>query len=317
MVALILIIPLFFFNKKQQDNEVTENHLLIENLVASQNNESSATNVNQNDNPNADTTTAIATKAEESKSKIEGNINDPEELYKGTALIYVGKMKKYNLAVTKDTVVVLDNENIKYSLPDESGTIKYITTMDDLNLVFLLTDKNKLFSFSPISKKFESQTLKVDIKKIKAIDAYMTYLYVVTDSGIKRYARKEGGFDDGEDWLKEEYKTNDIDKISINENIYLLAANKVKILFSGKKKDFKLENDKPVDLIYAKSDKYLWAINKEKATIYKFNRFSGKLADEFVHDDIKNVASFTIDESKNSAIITTSKKVLNFKLKKK
>ncbi len=311
IVALILVVPLFFLNK---ENVVESNDDASTNEIA---NNGAGNSVDSNVENSNSAPTATAIEAEVEEFKIEGNINDPEEMYKGVALIYTDKMNEYRIAVTKDSVIVLDDENIKYSLPNSSGIVKYATVMDDLNLVFLLTDKNKLFSFSPISKEFESQNLNVEGKKVRAIDTYMTYLYVVAEDGITKHTRKESGFDDGKDWLKEEFETNKVDDISIKEKIYLSANGEIKVLISGKRKDFELENEKKVDLIYAKSSQNLWAINKEKATVYKFNRFSGKLLDEFVHNDIKDAVSFVVDEKTNVAIVSTSDGVFEFKLKKK
>ncbi|MCK4635641.1 MAG: hypothetical protein KAT32_02160 [Candidatus Moranbacteria bacterium] len=309
LLALILAVPLIFINNKGNDTENKDQNLTTE---ESENIQTENDNSNQENNENAPAVDVVE------EPKIEGNINDPEEIYKGVALIYADKVNKYDVAITKDSVIILDDENIKYSLPTDSGAIKHATVMDDLNLVFLLTDKDKLFSFSPVSKKFESQSLNIDNKNVKTVGAYTTNLYVVTDDGIIRHTRKVGGFSEGNNWLKEEYDTSNIKNIAINGTIYVSNNKKIEAFFKYKKNNFKLENDQVGDLVYIRGRmNYLWLVNKEEATIYKFNKSTGKLMDKFTHDDIKNAVSFVIDEKTKTAIVNTSKQVLKFKLEKK
>lgn len=312
ILALCLAVPLFFINKGGNESVDMADGSVSTDISARGQDENGLATSELQDNSGGNVPTVVNV-----ESEIEGNINDSKEVYKGTALVYIDQMNKYNVAVTKDSVVVLDDENIKYSFPDNSGAISYATVMDDLNLVFLLTDENKLFSFSPISKEFKSQSLNIDNKNIKAINAYMKYLYVVAEDGITKHVRKGEGFDDGKNWLKEEFETNKVDDISINESIYLVTGGEIKVLFSGRQKGFSLVDNKIINLIYAKDTQNLWAINNEKATLYKFNRFSGRLLDEFIHNDFKETGSFFVDEKDNVAIITTDKGVFEFKLKKK
>lgn len=311
VLALCLATPLFFINKGDEGVNVSIigdasdlNDSKMDNLVES----------DEESNVQDSVPTAVAS----IESEAEGNINDPREIYKGTALIYVNKIDNYDIAVTKDSIIVLDDDNIKHSLPVDSGIIKYATVMDDLKLVFLLTDKNKLFSFSPKSKEFKSQELNVDVKSVKDIETYMTYLYVVTDNGITRHARKEGGFDDGSDWIEDGTDIKSVTDVAINNNIFVIKGKNVLSFFKHKKVDFGLKDVESIDLIYIEENmKYLWALNKEKSTIYKFDKSTGKLIDEFVHGDIKNVVSFAVDEKSNIAIVTTDQIVFRFELKKK
>jgi hypothetical protein len=63
--------------------------------------------------------------------------------------------------VTKNSVVVIENgEQKEYALPENSGATVKAAFMKDLSLVFILTDKNKLISFSPVSTKFTDRQYK-------------------------------------------------------------------------------------------------------------------------------------------------------------
>ncbi len=151
---------------------------------------------------------------------------------------------KNNLFVVTKNKIILINELTQKKEKEYNFDLKnnekiyQATFMPDLNLIFLLTNKNKLFSFSPVSYKIKTPQIKIPGNaKINALGTYLTYLYLVDSQHqqIYRYPRAEGGFGDKIDWLKEKIDLNNVTSIFINGEIYLLYQNnQIKKLSHGK-----------------------------------------------------------------------------------
>lgn len=302
LIVIFLSVPLYFFYKK--DNSTTPQ------AVNDQNKPTPA--------PTPATPQPQPVVTPPVQPQIKANINDPEKIYEDKEFVFVDKMKKEDVLITKNGLVTLSDKS-KFSLPTDSGNVKYFAILDDTNSVYFITESSKFFVFNSKEKKFEEKKLgdNKDIKNVKAMSIFGKYLYTLSDTGIIKYTQNESGFANGVKWLKENYNTKSTTDMTINGSIYLVKSGKIEALFSGKKSDFKLENNKKVDLVYAEDTKFLWALNKKEATIYKFDLEKGKLLEEFTHDNIKETIDFSIDEETKTALITTSNKVLKFKLEKK
>lgn len=299
IIVIIVVVPLFlsvFTNKDSSENK--EQTPSIEQQVA------------QEDAPNEIASTSLTT----------NSIPNPETLYQSPdtlRVVYVGDVP---IGIEKSTIHTFDDTQKSFPLPDDSGNISQIAVMNDLNLIFIVTDTDKLYSFSPIAKKYQQQNNipTFDHTKIIGVSTYLTYLYVLDDTMITRHTRIENGFDEGKEWLKEEIDFSDTTSIAINEEIFTTQDNNIAKFAEGKKqrytKDASIEN---ASLVYTNDDlNYIWILDTQNATLYKTDRETGKIIDTFSHSDLANNTSLAVDEKNDVVFTTTPDKTLRFSLKK-
>jgi len=190
--------------------------------------------------------------------------------------------------------------------------------MGDLDLIFLLTNSGNLYSFSPTTKKFTKQNNipDFDSSKVSAINTFMTYLYTLDDNGITRYARIENGFGNEKKWLKENIDLKNATSFAIDENIYVTKEGQVIKFTRGKKQDFNLEsNNAYIDFAYTTEDtKFLWLLDTKNNEVLKIDKSNNKTLAKYEIEELKDIISFTVNEKKKVAIITTQNKVLSLQL---
>ncbi len=121
--------------------------------------------------------------------------------------------------------------------PVPTGTdIRYATGMDDINVVFLMTETGRLLAFAPSNRSFTENVLRLpDGFRPADIGTFLTYLYVLEDGTgrIYRFPRAEGGFGDGLLWTKEPMDTGTT-AIAVSENIYGTTASGIQAFLRGK-----------------------------------------------------------------------------------
>lgn len=225
-----------------------------------------------------------------------------------------------SVGVTTDAITLFDNTHKeKYTIPQNIGEIALATPMDDLDLIFLLTTKDELYSFSPTTKNFSQQENVPPFThtKIKELGTYMTYLYALEDSMIKRYTRIENGFDDGKNWLKESANFTNATTFAIDSDIYTATDGKVAKYTQGKKEPFSQDATiKNAFLVYTTEDtKFIWTLDKENQTLYKTEKSNNKKVDEFIHEKFADTTTLTVHEKNNTASITTQNGIFTFDLK--
>lgn len=226
--------------------------------------------------------------------------------------------------IVKDRVIIVKSKGVvdaqsqeAFPLPDNFQSPKLITKMDDLRLIFLLNSENKLTSFSPVSKKFQDNTLTIpDGAEIKNLGTYLTYLYAVDgkNNQIYRYPRAVGGFGDKADWLKDSADLSGTSSMAISENLYTTNKKEIQKFFRGKKQDFSIKNPAgktiiPDEIYTIGGNDNLFVLDKTNMLVLKLDK-DGNILAKFFSPEIKNATSFAISEQENKAILSTENKVL-------
>lgn len=262
-------------------------------------------------------------KAEEQpqiEERQENTISDPTTLYRTSDALQIFVLKEVPISIEKETIHVFEDGQETYPVPDDAGNITHAAAMDDLNMIFFVTDQNKLYSFSPAAKKYSEQpnVPNIDYKNISFLSTFMTYLYVLEDKTITRHTRIEGGFDEGKDWLKEDFDFSNATSFSINDEIFTTQDSDVAKFSEGKKERYSKDNTiQNASLAYTAEDlKYVWIIDKENETLYKTKKDNGSVVDSYMHTALSAATTLAIDEEKDTAFITTSDEVSQISLKK-
>jgi len=255
---------------------------------------------------------------QEMKSKELGN---PQELASSQNFKNILSSNYGIFAITDAKIIVFQNDRQKeITLPENAKNFSTATYMDDLNLIFFLTDKNKIISFSPVSNSFQENAIDVPQNaKITAMATYLTYLYLMDSANqqIYRYPRAEGGFGNKTDWLKDKLNLSEMSQIGIDENIYFSDKNQIFKFFKGKKQDFSME---PTTMPLAISElstsldkQFIYVLDKENDRIVQYQK-DGTLFAQYTHPIIGKSIDFSVDEKNQKIYLVTSDKLLSFNL---
>ena len=215
---------------------------------------------------------------------------------------------------TNQSLFVIKNGQPKeYSLPNEAGKLVAATYMSDLSMVLLLTDQNKLISFTLSNAKFSENKLDLaSSSSLKLIGTYLTYLYFLDPSAnqIVRYPRADGGFGAKINWLKEKADLNGTTDLAIDDSIFTIQNGAVSKFFKGKKEALTLEaSSTPVqfDKIFTTIDsKSLWALDTKNYRLVQYDKVAGTITAQFSNDALKDGTSLAVDEKNGAAYVTTS-----------
>lgn len=224
--------------------------------------------------------------------------------------------------VSKISVTTIENgQQTEYQLPANSGAAMKSTFMKDLSLVFILTNQNKIISFSPVSKKFAENNITLPTNATNDfIGTYLTYLYILDpqDNQIYRYPRANGGFGDKTNWLKDTTSLTGVSDMTIDDNIYCIQNNAVLKLFKGKKQDFSLEASKtPVnfDKIFTTIDSgSLYILDTKNSRIVQYNKTDGSITAQYFNEALKDGMSLAVDEKNKLAYVPTSSGLISISI---
>ncbi|MEI7749755.1 MAG: hypothetical protein WCJ25_02025 [Candidatus Moraniibacteriota bacterium] len=114
--------------------------------------------------------------------------------------VYLGN----SLYLVTKSGIVDTAKNTSSPLPTPS-LVRLASGMNDLGLIFLLTDHGDLYSFAPSNHAFVKNTIPLPTGfRATSMGDYLTYLYFLEDGTgkIYRFPRAEGGFGDGTLWTK-------------------------------------------------------------------------------------------------------------------
>lgn len=210
-------------------------------------------------------------------------------------------------------------ENKSYSLPAGSGNITFASTMDDLRLIFVYTDNNEIFSFSPISHAFVKNTLTLPNNvRVEDIGTYLTYLYVLdkTTNQIYRFPRAEGGFGTGSSWLKEGVTIEEGATMAINETIYAsLNKTTVAAFFRGRFVKNLESSQTPLSvtsLFTHPGLSYIYALDTNSKRVLIWNQ-DGLLLAQYFSDQFADAKSISADEKTSEVFLTTLNSLISFK----
>jgi hypothetical protein len=217
------------------------------------------------------------------------------------------------IIVSAKKVINFNNgEEKKFALPDNAGNVISATSMNDLGLIFLLTDASKIFSFSPITSDFKENNLEFPPNaKISGLSTYLTYIYLVDSQNNKiyRYPRAEGGFGANISWLKDNLDLKNTSGIAIDENVYLVDGGQILKLFKGAKQEFNPESSAtPINFnkVFTDSEtSSLYVLDIGNGRLVKFAK-TGEIISQYYSPEIEKAVNFTADEKNNKAYFITS-----------
>lgn len=253
------------------------------------------------------------------------NINldvQTQVLYSGENIIDLALSNDISFAITKDKLIKIknDQEMEEFFLPENSGKITASAPMKDLGLIFLLTDQNKIISFSSVSEKFQENSISIpENSKIKLLATYLTYIYLIDtqNNQIYRYPRAEGGFEEKTDWLKENIDLQNVSDIAIDENIYLANGNQIVKLFSGTREEFNIEQSattiKSSNIFTDIDTENIYILDSTNGRIVKYGK-NGELISQYYNEVLKNAKGITVDEKNNKAYFITSQNLISLDL---
>lgn len=218
--------------------------------------------------------------------------------------------------VTDKNVISLEaKENNEFAWPEEYGEGIAATYMADLGKIFIATNNRSVISFSPVSKKFEDNTISLpDNINIELLSTYLTYLYIADRSSneIYRYPRAEGGFGEKSNWLRQNIDLSNATSMSIDENLYISFGNSLEKYFQGKKEAFTVTNTKtPIsfDIVYTNIDlSNIYILDKLNSRIVVIGK-DGSIIAQYHNDSIKSSIGFSVDERSDKAFILTEDEV--------
>lgn len=246
-------------------------------------------------------------------------ISNPTIAYTADGLSQIIMLNDTAIAVGTETIHIIPETESTFSLPEASGSIAFVAPMNDLNMLFILTTTDMIFTFSPLTKNFSQQNNipNIDHSKVREMDTYLTYLYTLSDDMITRYTRIDNGFDEGKEWLKESTDFTTASDMAINEDIYIVRNNEVEKYFQGEKADY--HKDPMIiepQLIYATEDtEFVWIIDVTHTTLYKTAKDRNTIIEQFTHRDLSQATSLAINEAAQTALITTADGILSFTIK--
>ena len=246
-----------------------------------------------------------------------------------------------DLAQKSQTLVMLDGS--LFSMPENSKTIlkinpesktveenpcdlnvgnfKLMASMPNLNALFILTEDNKVVSFTPINKNFQENGITLP-SGLSALDikTYLTYLYVLDQKAnqIYRYPRAEGGFGNRQDWLKSGSDIKDTLGFALNDDLYAASASDITAYLQGRQ-DSAITFEKTsvplkIDKIYsAPGMENIYALDNKNHRVVQYSK-DGKIVSQFWNTSISNITDFVADETNKSILLLQDKKILKFSL---
>ena len=217
--------------------------------------------------------------------------------------------------------VIKNGQSKEYPLPNEAGKLVAATYMSDLAMVLLLTDQNKLLSFTLSNAKFSENKLELaSNSSLKLIGTYLTYLYFLDPSAnqIVRYPRADGGFGAKINWLKEKADLSGTTDFAIDDSIFTIQNGEVFKFFKGKKEALNLEaSGTPVqfDKIFTTIDsKSLWALDTKNSRLVQYDKIAGTITAQFSNDALKDGTSLAVDEKNKNAYVVTSSGLISLEI---
>jgi len=240
-----------------------------------------------------------------------------------TAIITIPDQILTALSVGNETYLATDtyllniSNQKKFLLPAGNGTIKFVSVMDDLRLVFLYTSENKLFSFSPTNNTFTQNTLTLPSQtNIGGIGTYLTYLYVLdkTSNQIYRFPRADGGFGAPVSWLKDTTIFSRVPHMTISENVFVTQENTLSLFLRGRfVKNCELGTLplSPTSLFTKPDFRFVYALDAENKRVLIWDQ-SGALLAQYFSEQFASGTSIMADEDSKTIFLTTDTSLLSF-----
>ncbi|MDD5464652.1 MAG: hypothetical protein PHP62_05890, partial [Candidatus Moranbacteria bacterium] len=223
--------------------------------------------------------------------------------------------------ISKTKITILQDGRVsEFPIPAEFGTPIKSTYMQDLSLIFIITDSNKVISFSPISKKFTDNKIDfANISKESLIGTYLTYMYVFDQKSnqIYRFPRADGGFGEKTNWLKDSISLSGVSDMTIDDNIYAIQNNQVLKFFKGQKQNFALEaSTTPVQFskLFTTPDlQFIYALDTQNSRLVQYSK-EGSITAQFHNEALSNGISLAVDEKTKAVYIATPSGLISMQI---
>jgi hypothetical protein len=199
----------------------------------------------------------------------------------------------------------------EFVIPDIKGEVRFLTPMEDLGLIFILSSQNELFAWSPLNKSFTKNDLTLpENARVTGVGTYLTYLYVLDrgNNQLYRYPRAENGFRDATPWMKESFELTDTAFLAINETIALSPSREHLLSFSQGKNTgtFTLKDPQSpmaIKALTTNSDSpFLYALDAN-SNLSVWNLDRTLLHTYTLNDTPKDYQFLTVDPEKNTLLV--------------
>jgi hypothetical protein len=151
------------------------------------------------------------------------------------------------ISVSPTTIsLTTDNEVPTFSTIPDGKIVSSAAYMDDLGLVFFLTEDDSLLSWSPTTGAFSPETLPLpeSATNPEIIGTFLTYLYVLNTNtkDLFRFPRETGGFGEPTSWFRESIPLEDPTQWSVDTFLHIANETTITSFSQGKKVNTSLES---------------------------------------------------------------------------
>ena len=219
--------------------------------------------------------------------------------------------------VTKINLDSKATEEMKSDI--SSGNFGLLTAMPHLKTLFALTEDRKIIAFTPVNKNFQENSISLPANlKARDIKSYLTYLYVldIGSNQVYRYPRAEGGFGEGQSWLRAAADLKNAKGIAINGDLYLAESEKITAYLQGKfDESISFENPNiplSIDKIFSDPDmEGVYVLDNKNRRIVEFSK-DGKIINQHFNADIVSIKDFSVDEKNKIIYLLKDNQLLKF-----
>ena len=256
-----------------------------------------------------------------SDSDTSGGANHPilSPIYSGKNIARLINLNGKIFAVSENLVADIQNKTT-YSFPGDFGTAKISLGLNDLNLIFFINAQNQMLSWSPVSPKFQPETLKLPANAtVSYAKTYLTYLYILDQKNnqIYRYPRTANGFTDETNWLRANADFSQVSDMAVNGNVFLTnSSGNLTEYFQGKKQNFQITANPAIvanDIYAQDGDKYIYILDKTNSRVIKLDP-NGNIISQYADASFKNAVAFAANEQGGKIYITDGTQVESFSM---
>jgi hypothetical protein len=276
--------------------------------------------------PNPQTETSSAPSAfEDTQAKTVSALDSVVSLSRSAQTLIMLNGSLFSMPENSKTVLKINPESktVEENLCSlDVGNFKLMASMPNLNALFILTEDNKVVSFTPINKNFQENTIALPAGlSAEDIKTYLTYIYLLDPKAnqIYRYPRAEGGFGDQQSWLKSGTDISNAIGFAINDDLFVASANGFQAYTQGKKDEsFNMKFPKipiAIDKIFTEPDfNGIYVLDTKNHRVLVYDK-QGNIAAQYFNDSISIIKDFTVDEqNKIVYILSNSNQIQKFSL---
>ncbi len=214
--------------------------------------------------------------------------------------------------------IFFPREGKRYALPDNRRAL-LAAAMEDLRLIFIVTEDGGLFAWSPLSKTFVRNDLSLpENSRIRSIGTYLTYLYVLDSENdqIYRFPRAEGGFGAPTIWLKNSLSLDDTASFAVSENIFLSTDRSSVRIFSRGRETGTLESPTAPLQVRSLSVQsalgHISVLDPENKRVVVWNQ-DGTILSQYFSERFGSGLAVSINEKTGEVFVLTPETVLSFR----